>query len=76
MEITCTDHNAFRSWPAAELAKMVDLLGAANARVVAGTTTKTKFHELEMTVGVHHNPLGLLADVSLRPHVDPMGVMT
>jgi len=64
VEIACHDFHAFRSWNPAQLAKMVDLLGAAAARVSAGTMTKAQFTELEMTLGLNYNPLGLLVDVS------------
>jgi hypothetical protein len=76
VEISCTDIQSFRSWPATELAVMVDMLGSASAKCAAGTMTKTKYLQLEQTVGVNWNPSGLLADHRLRPHVDPIGVMT
>jgi hypothetical protein len=62
VEIGCHDVDSFRSWSPAQLAKMVDLLRAANARVSAGTMTKGQFTDLEMAVGLNYNPLGLLAE--------------
>jgi hypothetical protein len=76
VEITCTDTKCFKSWSAAEAARVVDMLGAASTRVSVGTMTKTRFHQLEQTTGLNCNPVGLLADASLRPYVDPIGVMT
>jgi hypothetical protein len=64
VEIGCHDVNAFRSWTPAQLNKMVDLLRAAAARVVARTMTKGEFNDLQITLGLNYNPLGLLADCS------------
>ncbi len=44
VEITCTDTKRFKSWPAAELARVVDMLGAASTKVSVGTMTKTQLH--------------------------------
>ena len=76
VEISCTDPSCFKSWPASELAVMVDTLGDANARVVAGTMGVGKYKELSQSIGLNWNPDGLIADLRLRPHVDPIGVMT
>ena len=51
------------------MADAVDLLGSANARVVAGNMTKAAFKNLEMIQGLNHNPDGMLADPFLRRHV-------
>jgi hypothetical protein len=64
VEIGCHDFDAFRSWSPAQLSKMVDLLRAADARVSAGTMTKGDFNDLQVTLGLNYNPLGLLADIS------------
>jgi hypothetical protein len=76
VEITCTDPSCFKSWPAGELAVMVDMLGAASERVEAGTMSNGKYLQLSQSIGVNWNPFGLIADLRLRPHVDPIGVMT
>jgi hypothetical protein len=55
---------------------MVDTLGDANDRVVAGTLGVGKYKELVQSIGINWNPDGLIADLRLRPHVDPIGVMT
>jgi hypothetical protein len=64
VEIGCHDVDAFRSWSPAQLSKMVDLLRAADARVTARTMTIGQFKDLQITLGLNYNPLGLLADVS------------
>ena len=46
------------------------LLEAANARVIAGTMTKSAFKNLEMVQGLNHNPDGMLADPFLRCHIE------
>ena len=76
VEITCTDPKCFKSWSAADLARVVDMLGAASTRYSAGAITKAVLHQLEQTTGLNCNPVGLIADVSLRPYVDPIVVMT
>lgn len=38
--------------------------------------TKARFEALEKSLGLRYNPDGLLANVHLRPHVNPMSVMT
>jgi hypothetical protein len=55
---------------------MVDSLTDAAGRVASGTLTKGKFLQLEQMIGINHNPLGLVANLQLRAHVDPIGVMT
>ncbi len=55
---------------------MVDTLGDANARVVAGTMGVGKYKELSQSIGLNWNPDGLIADLRLRPHFDPIGSMT
>jgi hypothetical protein len=52
------------------------MLGAAGTRYNAGLMTKAMFHQLEQTTGLNCNPVGLIADVSLRHYVDPIAVMT
>ena len=76
VEISCSDPSCFKSWPAAELAVMVHMLGAASGKVVAGTMTNAKYLQLSQSIGVNWNSDGLLAELRLRPHVDPIGVMT
>ena len=76
VEITCTDTSCFKSWPAGELAIMVDMLGAASGRVAAGTMTNAKYLQLSQSIGLNWNQFGLIADLGLRPHVDPIGIMT
>ncbi len=75
VEITCTDPLSFKSWPAGELAVMVDMLGAASGRVEAGTMSNGKYLQLSQSIGVNWNPSGLMSDLRLRPHVDLIGVM-
>jgi hypothetical protein len=76
VEIGCHDVNAFRSWTPAQLAKMVDLLRAADGRVRAGTMTNTQFKELQVTLGLNYNPLGLLADVSTSETGDSQTIIS
>ncbi len=76
VEISCTDPSCSKSWPAAELAGMVDMLGEASDRVVAGTMGVGKYKELSQSIGLNWNSDGLIADLCFRPHVDPIGVMT
>ena len=76
VEITCSDPAAFRTWPARDIFRMVDALAAAKAQVDAGTLTTVKFREMEQMIGINHVPSGLLADRSLRPHLDPVAVCT
>jgi hypothetical protein len=76
VEITCTDPSCFKSWPAAELAVMVDMLGDASDRVVAGTMGVGRYKELSQSIGLNWNSDGLIADLRLRPHFDPIGSMT
>jgi hypothetical protein len=76
VEITCSDTKCFKSWSDAELANVVDMLGVANTRVSVGAMQKGTFLELEKSTGLNCNPLGMIADASLRPYVNPIGVMT
>ena len=76
VEITCCDSSSFREWSDTDLWTVVDALGAAKARVEAGTLTKTKFHELETATGLNCNPHGLLVDPDLRPHLRPANILT
>jgi hypothetical protein len=55
---------------------MVDMLGAASCRVAAGTMTNAKYLQLSQSLGLNWNQFGLIADLGLRPHVDPIGIMT
>jgi hypothetical protein len=75
-EITCSDQSAFRGWPDAELAKVIDLLARGYERVQAGTYTKARFKEIEQMVGFNFTPTGLLADVELRNLVHPVEAAT
>ena len=68
-EIDCHDPSLFSKRTEEDLADAVDLLGSANARVVAGNMTKAAFKNLEMIQGLNHNPDGMLADPFLRRHV-------
>ena len=76
VESTPHDVAAFRSWSAAELRDAVALLAGAAARQAAGTMSAARCGELEMVLGMHHNPHGLLASTALMAHVDPISACT
>jgi hypothetical protein len=76
VEITCSDTLQFKEWTPQELAINVGLLDEASLRVRASAMTNAAFKDLEMMMGINHNPDGLLADVELLRHVDPVACMT
>ncbi len=66
VEADCTDLGQFRSWSATQLYSTVDTLAVASAKVVEGTMTKTRYNELEMSLGLNYNADGILCSRSLR----------
>jgi hypothetical protein len=76
VEITCSDTLQFKEWTPQELAINVGLLDEASLRVRTSEMTKAAFHDLEMMMGINHNPDGLLADAELLRHLDPLVCIT
>ena len=75
VEVTCSVPSEFRSWSPRQVYNAVDTLAAARSRVEAGLMTKADFGELEVSMGLNYNPLGLLASTALR-HLGPQRVRT
>lgn len=75
VEITCCDPAAFSVMPTVDLFVVVDTLVVAQRRVEEGNMTKRRFEDLERVHGLNANPDGMLADLVLRPHLDPISVM-
>jgi hypothetical protein len=76
VEITCADCSLFKQWTTEEYRTVLDSLAEGHARVVARTMTKTRFSELEQSVGLNYNPHGILYDAALRPHLRPLEIGT
>ena len=68
VDITCADFRRFKVWKTGEIEATVDMLAEARSRVENGTMTQTRCEGLEKACGFNGNPLGLMADVSLRSH--------
>jgi hypothetical protein len=76
VEITCSEPSLFRLWSARDLAQSVDLLQAAAIRHRAGTMTNASFLSAQQVIGLNCNPLGLIADIELRDHINPIECCT
>ena len=66
VEIGCSQVSQLREWTAADLYATADLLAAADAQVNAGSMTKKRYKELEMSTGLNLNRTGLLMSPILR----------
>ena len=75
VEITCCDHDAFRSQSSSDVFAIADMLVAAKKRVDEGTMTKIRWERLEFVNGINTNEDGLLTDLTLRPYLDVVGAM-
>ena len=74
MEISSS--NGFRSWSRDQFFEVIDGQVAAAAEVVSGAMPAARLKELEVISGFNTNVSGWLADSSLRPHLDPLGIAT
>jgi hypothetical protein len=72
VEITCADSALFKSWPAAELFRMVDAIQEMRNQVATGAVPAVRAHELEQMVGLNFCPHGVLATAVLRPLFNPI----
>ena len=66
VEISCTDARRFRPWQSDQVYVAAESLVEANRRVEAGTMTRAKYDDLQMSLGLNFNPWGLLLSESLR----------
>jgi hypothetical protein len=76
VEISSHEVTKFKSWSSAELSTAVDSLHEARARLDVGTITVRQFDDLQKVIGLNYNPTGLLSDMTLRAHIDWIGVCT
>ncbi len=76
VEIDAHDVADFKLWSAADVRQSVAMLAAAKGRVAAGTMSAIDCSDIEMAVGLHHNPGGILASDALAAHMDPVAACT
>lgn len=75
-DITCHTLESFRSWPDAEVDRVVDLIREASERSRDGRLSKAKAEEVQMVCGLRYNASGLLASSRLRTHCSLIGAVT
>ena len=68
--ISCSDYTRFKPMSNEELLLSVDTIIEADSRRQDGRMQVGRFRMLEQGLGIHPNPLGLLADKELRPHIN------
>lgn len=68
VEIDCADLAQLREWTAADVHAAADLLAEAKDKVEAGTMPKVRMEELEKSIGINANRLGMLMSPTLRFH--------
>ena len=71
VEVTCSNFNRFDFASDKDMFDVVDMLNARKGHLRAGA-----FKQLQMSSGFNFNPLGVLADVELRPHSRPAASWT
>jgi hypothetical protein len=71
VDIGCTDETCFRRKTNEELWHQVDDLAAQEP-----ICSPQRFKQLQQSLGLNHNSLGLLLDVPLRAHCKPLDVTT
>lgn len=75
-DITCHQSASFKSWPAPELDRIVQMLRESFRRVQSGTLSNAKFEDIQQACGLHFNALGFLASDQLRAHCNLLQVVT
>ena len=68
VDILCADFRKFEMWEPGVLEHIVDMLAEASSRRASGALSETRLENLEKSLGFNGNPLGLLADKTLREH--------
>jgi hypothetical protein len=76
VEITCHRPGLMHSQTTAGLEDAADLVRQAHERFEAGRLTKARYEWIEKSHGLNYNPLGLLWDLILRPHVAVAAIIT
>lgn len=76
MDITCTDPASFRTWPASELDRVIQMLSEAHRRNQHGRLSNAKYVEIQQACGMSYNASGLLASSRLTSHCSLLGVVT
>jgi len=69
VEITCSNAAEFRTMPPAEFKTMIGLLKAASERVERGEMTRAAFEAMEVSIGHHVNPHGIVDSALLLDHI-------
>ena len=68
VDILRADFRKFKMWEPGALEHIVDMLAEASSRRASGALSETRLENLEKSLGFNGNPLGLLADKTLREH--------
>ena len=66
VEIKCSELNKFRTWSPADLFQTADALVEVGKQVVDGTRSRATLTEMEKSLGLNCNSLGLLMSPTLR----------
>jgi len=74
-EITCTDKALLMERTNTEFEEDVDLVTEAGVAYMAGEMTLERFTDIQRSTGQNFNPLGFVADKTLRAHVPPLEVL-
>ena len=75
VEIGCPCSSKFKTWSNAQLLEAVDVGINAMQQYADGRIRKSRLEEIQRNLGFRPTTLGLLADPTLRAHVDFMKVL-
>ena len=76
MEITCADKTQFIERTNEEFEDDVDVVIEAGRAYAAGGLSKAAFEAIEKATAQNFNPLGFVADRTLREHIRPLDAMS
>ena len=76
VDITCHDWRLFKSWPDADVNRMMLLLRESDRRWRAGLMSNARCEEVQKACGMRYNCQGFLASERLRTQFSLVGCLT